>query len=96
MRVEFSPAAFEDLQTIGDRIAEDSPVNAAQFVDKLIDRCLSVSDAPEGYITRPELGENIRSVAFQNYMIFYTTGGDRVRIERILHGSRDYLSGGFM
>ncbi|WP_245469990.1 type II toxin-antitoxin system RelE/ParE family toxin [Mesorhizobium sp. M2C.T.Ca.TU.002.02.1.1] len=31
----------------------------------------------------------LRSVAFQKYVIFYTVEGDDVRVERILHGSRD-------
>ena len=93
MRVEFSPRAYADLENIGDHIAKDNPANANSFVNKLIDRCLDISHAPEGYIKRPELGRNIRSIAFRNYMIFYTFKPNLVRIERILHGSRDYLDG---
>ena len=96
MKTEFSPLAFNDLENIGDHIAIDSPANAASFVNDLINRCAQIALAPEGYIERPELGDNIRSVAFRNYMVFYSTTKTMVRIERILHGSRDYLNTGFL
>ena len=95
MKVEFSPKAFHDLEAIGDFIAQDSPVNAAKFVNKLIDRCMDIARAPKGYIARPELGVDIRSVAFQDYLIFYTADQQSLRVERIIHGSRDYLSEDF-
>jgi toxin ParE1/3/4 len=38
---------------------------------------------------RPELGQAIRSVLFGRYVIFYTAHPDEIRIERLLHGSRD-------
>jgi len=95
VKTKFSPKAFADLEGIGDYIAKDSPANAATFVNALIDRCLDITLAPEGYIERPELGANIRSVAFRNYLIFYTAGGNSLRVERILHGSRDYRDSDF-
>lgn len=88
--------AFADLEAIGDFIAKDNPGNAANFVNGLIDRSLSIALAPEGYVARPELGEAIRSVAYDGYLIFYAAQDDLIRIERILHGSRDYLSKGFL
>jgi toxin ParE1/3/4 len=33
MRLEISPLAEFDLETIGDYIAQDSPVNAVRFVE---------------------------------------------------------------
>jgi toxin ParE1/3/4 len=47
------------------------------------------ADAPRGGVPRPTLWPGLRSIAFQRYVIFYTTDGDEVRIERILHGARD-------
>jgi len=96
MHIEFSPLAISDLQDIADFIAQDSPVNASNFANRLLDRCLQIGQAPEGYIERPEVGKNIRSVAFQRYMIFYSFTDNLIRVERILHGSRDYLSNDFM
>lgn len=96
MRVEFSPRAFDDLESIGDHIAEGNPENASAFVNELIDRSLEIALAPEGYIERPELGFGVRSVAFHKYMIFYTAEKTFIRIERILHGSRDYTNSNFL
>lgn len=93
MSISFSPLAISDLQAISDHIALDSPTNAADFVNQLLDRCLDIDLAPEGYIARPEIGDNIRSVAFKHYMIFYSNIEGDVRVERILHSSRDYLGG---
>nr|WP_245463178.1 MULTISPECIES: type II toxin-antitoxin system RelE/ParE family toxin [unclassified Mesorhizobium] len=45
--------------------------------------------APRGGAPRSELWPALRSVAFQRYVIFYTVEDDDVRVERILHGSRD-------
>jgi len=95
VQVEFSPLAYADLEIIGDHIARDSPANALSFVNRLIDRCLDIALAPEGYVERPELGKHVRSVAFQDYLIFYSALAKTIRIERIIHGSRDYLSTGF-
>ena len=96
MKVEFSPRAITDLTDIGDYIARDNPANADNFVNVLLDYCLEIKLAPEGYTARPELGENIRSLPFKAYMIFYTSSETHIRIERILHGSRDYLSGEYL
>lgn len=104
MKVEFSPRAVSDLTDIGDYIAKDNPANADNFVNALLDYCLDIKHAPEGYTARPELGANIRSLPFKAYMIFYTPSDTQfytpsdthIRIERILHGSRDYLSGKFL
>ena len=96
MKVEFSPRAVSDLTDIGDYIAKDSPANADDFINALLDYCLDIKHAPEGYTARPELGANIRSLPFKAYMIFYTPSDTHIRIERILHGSRDYLSGKFL
>lgn len=90
--VNYSPRAYEDLDQISAYISQDNPAAATDFILEILDRCDSIADAPKGYIHRHELGENIRSVAFKSYLIFYSYYENDVRIERIIHASRDYLS----
>jgi len=40
-------------------------------------------------VRREELGEGLRAMPFERYMIYYTQLDETVRIERVLHGSRD-------
>lgn len=70
-------------------------MNADRFIGQILDHCEDVMSAPEGYIARPEIMEGIRSLPFKDYIIFYTIQADTVRIERILHGSRDYRADDF-
>jgi len=95
MRVEFSRASQADIDRIGDYIAKDSPLNALKFTEQLFDRCEEIANAPEGYVSRPEVGENIRSVAFKDYLIFYSFHASYIRIERIFHGSQNIQSDDF-
>jgi toxin ParE1/3/4 len=38
---------------------------------------------------RPEFGENLRSFAVQNYVIFYVTVPEGIDVVRVIHGRRD-------
>jgi len=84
-----SPVARADLMDIADFIADASPRTALEFVDKLEERCLKIGTSPESYRLRPELAAGLRSVVFSAYLIFYRAEANTVRIERILHGSRN-------
>ena len=89
MRLEFSPAAEDDLEESGDYIALDSPATAVQFIAKLRDQCERLLKSPLGYVARPEVGEGIRSCAHGRYVLFFRAGANVLRIERILHSARD-------
>lgn len=89
MRCELSPQAVADLQEIGDYIARDNPQRAASFVAELLAHSQRLADHPEAYPARPDLGEGLRSCVHQRYVIFFSVIPKLVRIERILHGSRD-------
>ena len=92
MRPVFLPAAIADLEEIGDYIARDNPRRAASFVTELRSQCVKLTRSPEGYRLRPELGDGIRSCAYGNYVIFFTTRADALLIVRILHGAMDIES----
>ncbi|MFM8748453.1 MAG: type II toxin-antitoxin system RelE/ParE family toxin [Aestuariivirga sp.] len=89
MRVAFSPRAAHDIEEIGDYIFLDNPQAALKFIAGLRARCARLSSSPLGGAARPELGENLRSVPFGRYVIFYTPLPDQILIERVLHGARD-------
>jgi toxin ParE1/3/4 len=95
MRCEISPQAVADLQEIGDYIARDNPQRAASFVAELLAHTQRVAERPEAYPARLEFTPGLRSCVHQRYVIFFTTSPGQVRIQRIIHGSRDITEDSF-
>jgi toxin ParE1/3/4 len=89
VKVTFSPAAETDLMDIAMFIAQDNPKRALTFVDELEGKCDALGGAPGIGTSRPELGEGIRMLPHGRYLIFYREASKDLRIERIMHGSRD-------
>ena len=92
MRLELSPQAEIDLETVGDYVALDRPGNALRFIQGLRDQCQKIARAPLAYVARPELGDGLRSCAHGRYLIFFRPSAEAVRIERILHSAMDIRS----
>lgn len=90
MIVRLTAEAENDLEQIGDYIAEDNPKRALSFVLALRDKCLSLADAPYGFplVTRYER-HGIRRRVYGNYLIFYRIDGDQVSVIHVLHSARD-------
>ena len=95
MKVFFSPAAKADLLEIALYIAQDNPVRAFCFVDELEVECLKLGQATGIGMARPELGEGIRMLPYERYLIFYREQGAMLRIERVMHGARDIAGDDF-
>lgn len=89
MRLTLTPLAEQDLEAIGDYIAADNPTRALSFIRELRTQCQRIAANPPGYRLRPELGEDIRSCAHGNYVIFFVATPEAVTIIRVLHGARD-------
>ena len=88
-QLRFSERAAQDLVEIGDFIARDNPIAAAQFVTLLEKRCsLLAAHQPVGR-ARDELIPGLRSLAYGRYVIFYRAIEDGAEIARVLHGARD-------
>ena len=85
----FSPLATQDLEAIGDYIAHDNPHRAITFIAELRSQCDRIAASPKACRSRPELGENIRSSAYGNYVIFFQDAQDGLCIVRVLHGAMD-------
>ena len=87
--VTFSPQSRQDLLDIGDYIAKDSRANARRFVVELMEQCQRIGNAPMGYPSRDELAPGLRMAAIGRYVIFFRLIDSTVRIERVLHGTRN-------
>jgi toxin ParE1/3/4 len=84
-----SPLAEQDIESIGDYIALDNPHRALTFIIELRNQCAKIATSPKAFRSRPELGTNIRSCAYGNYVIFFIDGEREVIVVRVLHGAMD-------
>ena len=75
--LRYLPVAVDDLISIFDWIANDSPANAAAFVEKIDHRIGKLKNS--GY----------RILVIESYLVFYIVRGKTVEIHRIVHGSRN-------
>jgi toxin ParE1/3/4 len=94
--IRYLPAAQDDLLSILEFIAKDSPRRAVAFVDRLDQRIGQLEHQPlAGRIPRhPGLRDyGYRVLIVESYLVFYTVRGKTVEIHRVVHGSRnmDYL-----
>ena len=83
------PEAESDLDEIWWYIAQDSPINADRFLDRIQEGCLLLSYFPQMGTSRDELKAGLRCQPVENYLIFYFPLEDGIDIVRVLHGSRD-------
>jgi toxin ParE1/3/4 len=90
--VEISTAAETDLIDIWLHIAADDPSAADRQLDHF-DRifALLVAQPFMGTDRSVLLHPGVRSFVVDHYLVFYQVG-DRVRILRVLHGARDWLT----
>jgi len=91
MFLRLSPFVPAGLEEIAEYIAQDSPRNAARMIRALHMRMQEIAKQPEIYQLRPEIGVEARLATVGNYVILFRIRHDAVRIERVLHGSRDLL-----
>lgn len=91
MRLCLSPAAEQDLESIGDHIARDSPTRALSFVRSLRQQCRRIADHPLAFRLRPELGERVRVSVSGRYLICFEADAQAVTVLRVLHGARNLI-----
>ena len=84
-----APLATADLDEIWDYAAGNSPSAADRLLDALRERFLLLATHPLLGELRPELGDDLRSFSAGQYVIYYQVIGGRVRVVRVLHGSRN-------
>lgn len=86
--VRVTPRALADLDDIWLSIAKDSLANADSFIDKLTERFVLLSEHPLAGRSRADLGDGLRSIVHQSYVIIYTANATGVDIVRVIHGAR--------
>ena len=90
--LRYLPAAVDDLISIFDWIADDSPARAADFLAKLDQVIGSLAMHPFlGRIPKDDKLKSLgyRVLAIESFLAFYTVRGKTVEIHRVVHGSRD-------
>jgi toxin ParE1/3/4 len=90
--LRYLPVAVNDLVSIFDWIANDSPRNAAAFVEKLDQRISNLRTHPLiGHVPRDETLQKsgYRVLVIESYLVFYIIRGRTVEIHRVIHGSRN-------
>jgi len=94
-RLVYRAAARRAIAEIAAYIERESRTVADEFIDKLTDYCERLARLP-GMMgrPRPELGHDVRSATFGNYVIFLRYADeDRPRshlyVTHVVHGARD-------
>ena len=90
MKVIWSEGALLDLEHIRDYIAQDNPVYANMFVERLLKTTRHLPQFPQSGRQMPEAKDpNIREVLYQGYRIVYRLSPDLIEVVMAVHGSRD-------
>ncbi len=90
--LRYLPVAVDDLVSIFDWIANDSPERAAAFVEKPDHRMGNLETQPLlGHVPRDEKLKNsgYRILVIESYLVFYVIHSKTVEIHRVVHGSRN-------
>jgi addiction module RelE/StbE family toxin len=90
--LHYLPVAVDDLTSIFDWVAGESPANAKAFIEKLDQRIGSLKIHPFlGRIPRDDKLKNsgYRVLVIKSYVVFYVVRGRTVEVHRAVHGSRN-------
>jgi len=89
VRLRLSPLVPQDLEEIAEYIAQDSPRHAARTIRLLRSRINEITKQPEIYRLRPEIAPDARLASVGNYVILFRIRKTTVRVESVVHGTRD-------
>ena len=89
--IRYLPVAEDDLLSVYDWIAGNSPARAITFTEKLDKRIGALAANPHlGRVPKNEklAGDGYRVLVIESYLVFYVIRGYTVEIHRVIHGSR--------
>ena len=89
MRLEFLPAATDDLLAIDDYLAAIDPDLAIRFAADLTRTTASIIERPLTFSPRDALRPGLRAAKQRPYTIYFLPSADLIAVVRILHQSRD-------
>jgi len=90
--LRYLPVAEEDLISILDWIAKDSPSRALKFIDKLEEKIGKLEKSPMLGRTPRNLKlreSGYRVLVVESYLVFYIIRKDTVEVHRVISASRD-------
>jgi plasmid stabilization system protein ParE len=89
MKAHWTDIALLRLQQLHDHIANDSPVNAQRFVDRLTRKAALIASQPHaGTVVKRYQRDDIRETYEGPYRIIYRIGADRIDVLTVRHGAR--------
>ena len=94
-KLRINPIVQQDLKDIKEYIEKDDPVAALKVINELLGKMDLLRQFPElGKMLMYKIKTNTkyRYVVVESYLIFYIFEDNIISIQRILHGSRDYIS----
>lgn len=90
IKVVWSQRALTDIEHIYDYIAQDSPLYAQLFTERLLRSVRQLQQFPESGRIMPEAqNTNIREIIYQGYRVVYRLRDDVVEVVMVVHSSRD-------
>lgn len=85
----FTNKARQDLLDIWRYIAVQNPIIADKVFDRLENACQPLRHSPHLGRLRPEIGENVRCLVIDRWLVLYRVIKVGVEIVRIVDGARD-------
>lgn len=90
MRVEWSLAAQDDLDHIQAFIEQDSPRAAERIWVRIYERVALQAEIPFAAPLHRNGPARKLVVSGTPYLVLYIVEGDALKVEKVLHGARDY------
>ena len=93
MKLRWTRRSLADLTRIRDRIAEDKPTVATEFVSAIADKVERLCEFP--LLGRTGAYQDTRElVVHRNYLVTYRIRGDEVQVLQVWHLARNMPRGG--
>ena len=95
MKIKFTPKAIEDLEEIKDYISKDSKANALNYITKVLNKIDNLASNPDLGLSlerKLEISTNYKMLVCESHLAFYKVEDNVVKIYRILHSKRNYIS----
>jgi toxin ParE1/3/4 len=93
MKLVFSPAAINDLQSIANYTFQTwGAEQESVYLAALWRRLEAIRASPGSHRIRKDLAIHCRSARHEKHVIFFSVDHERIEIIRILHGAMDFES----
>lgn len=92
MKLEWSPDALDDLDTIYEIIALDDEDTAMRFISQLQEKARNLLDSPRIGVIIEELdNESFREFHYKGYTIIYEIQRNAIRIHEVYNQRRIFI-----